>query len=141
MTSPRDQIEPRKPLSRMQFAHLALEQGGLCGCGCGGVLTFLKPRSVIDEHIRPLSMLGGNDLDNRSLWLAGCAKAKTSGEAAILAKAKRLAGETGQRVRRQRRGGSSIKSNPKIANRGFSKAPAGHSAWGKRTSNAKDVNA
>lgn len=129
MTGPRDHLVERKQLNRMEFAYLALEQGGICGCGCGATLTFLDPRSVTDEHIKPLSMGGTNDLINRSLWTTPCARAKTSGEAPILAKCKRLAGETG--VNRKRK---------EIPSRGFQSPPPNYSHFGKRgPSNVKVI--
>lgn len=79
MTHPAD---PRKPLTRKQYAMLALRQEGRCGCGCGRKLDFVTPGAITDEHILGLFAGGSNDLDNRALYVTDpCAKAKTAGEA------------------------------------------------------------
>lgn len=55
-------MTPRKPLSRREYALLAMRQEGKCGCGCGRKLDFTKPRQVVDEHLQPLFSNGGNEL-------------------------------------------------------------------------------
>lgn len=105
--------EKRKPLTRLQFATLILAQEGRCGCGCG---KKLQADRIIDEHVQALDFLGSNALDNRSLWDVDCSKAKTAVDLKAAAKGKRIRGERGsQRARRERRGGSMLKS------RGFQK--------------------
>jgi 5-methylcytosine-specific restriction endonuclease McrA len=84
--------EKRKPLTRVQFATLILAQNGHCGCGCGKKLQADK---IIDEHLVALDFLGGNALENRSLWDRDCSKAKTARDLAASAKGKRLRQETG----------------------------------------------
>ena len=84
--------EKRKPLTRMQFATLILKQEGRCGCGCG---KKLQADAIIDEHLVALDFLGGNELNNRSLWDRDCSKAKTSRDLSAAAKGKRIRGETG----------------------------------------------
>ena len=127
----RSQIEPRVPLNRMQFAYLAVLQDGKCGCGCGEPLDFLTPRAVTDEHVVALSMLGSNDLDNRSLWrTVPCAREKTRGEAPVLAKAKRMARETGQQARLAKRKAEGRGS--RLQGRGFSKPPGYKHTWPSR---------
>lgn len=78
---------------------------------------------VIDEHVRALGLLGSNDLLNRSLYRKPCAKLKTDeSDLPRIAKAKRQAGEKGQKARRDRRGGSMIPaSNKPLQSRGFDK--------------------
>jgi len=110
------QPERRKPLTRIQFATLILAQEGRCGCGCG---KKLQADRIIDEHVQALDFLGSNDLGNRSLWDVDCSKAKTAGDLKAAAKGKRIRGLTGQRARRAKRGGSSIKSGAKLQSRGF----------------------
>lgn len=117
-TSTLPKPEKRKPLTRLQFATLILQQEGRCGCGCG---KKLKPDQIIDEHVVALDFLGSNDLSNRSLWDRDCSKAKTSRDLAAAAKGKRLRGETGQQKRRRERGGSSITGRAEIQSRGFPK--------------------
>lgn len=109
-------IEKRKPLTRREVIQLMLDQDGRCGCGCGVKLNPMT-EGVIDEHVRALGLLGTNDLENRSLWRKPCSAAKTGkgGDQTIIAKAKAQGGETGQRARREKRGGSSIRG------RGFDK--------------------
>jgi len=101
--------EKRKPLTRVQFATLLLEQSGRCGCGCG---KRLQPDRIIDEHLNPLDSLGSNDLSNRSLWDQDCSRAKTAADVKASAKGRRLRNECGQAKRRAERGGS-------IKSRGF----------------------
>ena len=95
--------EKRKPLTRLQFATLILQQEGRCGCGCG---KKLQADRIIDEHVQALDFLGSNDLSNRSLWDRDCSKAKTARDLADAAKGKRLRLETGQLKRRKERGPS-----------------------------------
>lgn len=117
------QPEKRKPLTKLEFARLAVEQEGKCGCGCGKKLDF-KPRQVWDEHLTPLFSLGSNDLSNRALYRKECAQAKTSGETLDRAKVRRHSGlKPDQPTRRKARGGSSIQG------RGFDKAPGWKHNW------------
>lgn len=92
--SGKDAVEKRKPLTAKQRAQLALDQGGLCGCGCGVKLDHAR-EGTIDEHLQPLELLGSNDLSNRALYRLPCAKLKTKDDVKAIWKAKRLAGETG----------------------------------------------
>lgn len=101
-------IEKRRPLNRRDFAHLMLEQNGICGCGCGVKMSAAE--GIIDEHRVPLALGGTNAIENRHLFREPCAKRKTKGDAGRIAKAKAQGGETGQRARRDRRGAGSIKS-------------------------------
>lgn len=104
------EIEKRRPLTRAEFGQLMMDQMGLCGCGCGVKLQPMG-EGVIDEHRVPLALGGSNDLANRHLFRRPCAKAKTvAGDVQRIAKAKAQAGETGQRARRQKRGGSTLRS-------------------------------
>lgn len=99
----------RKPLTRREFATLILKQEGRCGCSCGKKLVADR---IIDEHLVALDFLGGNALENRSLWDRDCSKAKTAKDLAASAKGKRLRREVGQGPKR------------KIESRPFSKAYA-----------------
>lgn len=123
--APRELPKPgaRKPLSKFDFASLFLEQGGKCYI-CGGKLVRGQ---IIDEHIFPREALPADRADameNRKLACKPCAKAKTVGDAAIIAKGRGVRGERGsQRAKRQARGGGSIKSRP------FAK---GKTVWPKR---------
>lgn len=99
MTPGKALVEKRRPLTRIEIITLAVGQGGRCGCGCGEKLDATKER-VIDEHVIPLELTGTNDLSNRALYRKPCAVKKTKADAAAIAKAKRLAGETGQGPRK-----------------------------------------
>lgn len=104
--------EPRKPLTRRQYAYLFFRQEGLCGCG--QKMDALQDK-ITDEHIKPLSMGGSNDLENRALWLTKCTKEKTAKEATVRAKSERQSGRKGQYARRRKNG-------PQIKSRGFDKS-------------------
>lgn len=128
-TSTLPKPEKRKPLTRLQFATLILQQEGRCGCGCG---KKLKPDQIIDEHIQALDFLGSNDLSNRSLWDRDCSKAKTARDLSEAAKGKRIRGERGsQWAKRKARGGSSITGRTEMQSRPFPKAK-GKTQWPKR---------
>jgi len=122
-------IEKRKPLTPKQRAQIALDQEGRCGCGCGEKLDHAR-EGTIDEHIIPLALGGSNDRENRMLFRLPCAKGKTKDDVARIAKSKAMAGETGQRARRAKRGHGLIQS------RGFQKPEGKHKwpsrPWGKK---------
>lgn len=82
--------EARKPLSRWEFAILMLEQLGRCKV-CGARLEKGKTR---DEHVQALHLGGSNDLSNRELWCLDCTKPKDDVDKALIAKGKRIRGET-----------------------------------------------
>ena len=83
-------VEVRKPLTKKQRAQMALDQNGLCGCGCGEKLDHAR-EGTIDEHLRALGLQGTNALENRSLWRKPCSDAKTyKQDLPAIAKAKRL---------------------------------------------------
>lgn len=124
-------IEKRRPLTRAEFGQLMVDQGGRCACPCREKLQPLT-EGVIDEHRIPLALGGSNDLSNRELWRKPCAAAKTAGQdAPAIAKAKRQAGEKGQRARREKRGGGSIKS------KGFGSVARGFDGKVKLTAKAR----
>lgn len=97
----------RKPLTKLEFAKLAVQQEGKCAV-CQTKLTF-EPHQIRDEHIVSLFGGGSNDLSNRELRCPDCVKPKNAEDAARHAKIKRLRGET--------------KTGPKkkIQSRGFDK--------------------
>ena len=126
----------RRPLNRTQIIQILQRQAPasiLCGCGCGEPLEPVK-EGVIDEHDLPRKLSAeGHEaerdvLENRSFLRKPCAMEKTRNDLARIAKAKAQGGETGQFARRQKRGGSSIKSKDggwpkgrKLPSRKFSK--------------------
>lgn len=110
--------EKRKPLTRVEFATLILRQEGRCGCGCG---ERLVANEIVDEHLHALTLGGGNELTNRSLWRKQCAQKKTDTfDKPASAKGKRLRGETSSQVSRRKARGPVLKSNAKLQSRGFS---------------------
>lgn len=89
--------EARRPLTRRETIELAVRQGGRCGCGCNEKLNALT-EGCIDEHLISLEAGGTNDLENRALYRAPCAKKKTAVDKGIIAYCKRIeARETGTR--------------------------------------------
>jgi hypothetical protein len=84
------QIEPRRPLTRWEFAVLFLQQAGQCK-NCGAKLEKGKTR---DEHLVALAIGGDNSLSNRALWCLDCTKPKDRSDKARIAKSKRIKGET-----------------------------------------------
>ena len=119
-------MEKRKPLTRLQFARLALDQEGKCA-KCGERLDFDRPRQIVDEHLHPLADGGTNDLSNRALYCVDCAKGKTVKEVTPRARSKRYAEGRTQYDKRKRAGGSRIKS------RGFQPKPSGYKyQWSKK---------
>lgn len=88
--------QPRRRLSRVEFARLILEQDGRC-VRCR---QKLQPHLIIDEHITPLDFLGSNELENRALFCTTCARAKTEADMGEILHARRVRGEIGQKYRR-----------------------------------------
>lgn len=112
---------PRRPLSKFDFATKFLEQAGKCYL-CG---QRLVRGEVIDEHDPPRETMPADicdDLRFRKLACKPCAKVKTVGDQGVIAKNRGVRGERGsQRAKRERRGGSMIKSASKLQSRGFQK--------------------
>lgn len=100
----REDVQPikRRPLTKLEFARLAVEQNGKCA-NCGVKLKF-EPHQIRDEHIVSLYGGGSNDLDNRALWCVPCTKAKDKADSARHAKIRHLRGETGQQANRKKNG-------------------------------------
>lgn len=79
---------PRKSLSASKKLALYEEQKGICPL-CD--LPMQRGEKLIDEHMRPLGLGGGNERANRRLVHEKCALAKThgpTGDLATTAKAK-----------------------------------------------------
>ena len=114
-------LHPRKPLTPKQRAQLALDQKGLCGCGCGEKLDHAR-EGTIDEHILPLWLGGTNDLSNRAIWRTPCTRPKTAKEATERGKVKRLVAKSDKATRKP----------PKMKSAGFRPKPPGFKyAWPK----------
>ena len=86
-------IHKREKLKNYQYAQLAFEQQGLCGCQCGQPLEF-APYKLRDEHLNPLSNGGTNHISNRSLWRLECTKPKDAKDSKGRAKVRSLRKET-----------------------------------------------
>ena len=82
MTTP----DRRKPLSPMQRLKMFEAHGGVCVI----CKTKIIGKTWTDEHIRPLGLLGSNDMDNRGPAHTDCAIEKTKGDVSAIAKAKRV---------------------------------------------------
>lgn len=73
------------------------------------------------DHIIRLDALGKHELENWQLLCVPCHKPKSVVDNWEAKKGARVRGETGQRAKRERRGGSMIKSASKLQSRGFQK--------------------
>lgn len=113
--------EPRKFLSAKAKVALVQKQEGRCAI-CGE-----KPRAFEYDHVVELWASGTNGPENWQALCRACHADKSAAEAKHRAKMHRCRGKTGQRARREKRGGSSIKSA------GFQKKPEGFKHnWPKR---------
>lgn len=93
---------PTVAMIRRVILAQAAEQGRpvLCGCGCGEPLN--EAEGIIREHVHALALGGADEEENMRLFRAPCARLKTIGTAAttagsdihMIAKGKRLRGET-----------------------------------------------
>ena len=92
-------VTARKPLTPKQRLKLLLDNKGKC-CICGLQIAGYREQwddydlstvPFVDEHIRPLSMDGTNDWDNRAPAHVRCARAKSSKEATDRAKVRKIA--------------------------------------------------
>lgn len=106
-----------------------VEQRGMCAkCGCDLVRSGYER-----DHIQRHDALGKTSFDNLQLLCPPCHADKTRDDNREAKKGARIRGERGQRARREKRGGSSIKAPPvsalsktargyvkrKISSRGF----------------------
>lgn len=112
MTRPPVELHARKGFTPKQRADVFTRAGGRCGV-CGGKIAAAFAWEV--EHRVPLALGGTNEPDNlepvhADLAPFGCHAKKTRADVKAIAKAKRLAGETG--AERQKRA---------IPSRGFPK--------------------
>ena len=116
----------------------ALEMSGRCECGCNQPFIVFNAQleQITDppeyDHRIPNALLYEGDKIDWCVLRKSCHAIKTKKDVADIAKAKRMAGETGQYARRKRREKPLIQSNPTIQSRSFPKAPEGHSRWPKR---------
>ena len=107
-------IHKREKLKSYQYAELAFEQQGLCGCNCGQPLIF-APYKIRDEHLNPLSNGGTNHISNRSLWRLECTKPKDKKDAKARAKVRSLTKAT----KKSQKPKQKIQSRKEIQSRPF----------------------
>ena len=109
--------EKRRSFTARQRETIAERQAyGCANCGC----SLVTNRFQID-HIQRLDALGKHEPDNWQALCVPCHAEKTRTDNREAKKGARVRGQTGQRARRERRGGSSIKSASKIQSAGFNK--------------------
>ena len=89
----------RRKLTRIEFAQLMLDQNGRCAA----CQEKLRADLIVDEHLTALDHGGSNDLSNRALYCAACARAKTEDDLAESLHGRRVRGEIGQKYRRKMR--------------------------------------
>lgn len=108
-------IDPRKAIPAAWKRDALQRSGGVCawlGCDCAGPFEY--------DHALCLALGGKHANDNIQPLCIPHHRIKTARDIKMIAKARALAGETGQRKRREARGGSSIKG------RGFQQPPEGY---------------
>jgi 5-methylcytosine-specific restriction endonuclease McrA len=115
MTEPLPKPEKRRSFTARQRNMVANRQQWLCNvCKC----DLWKIAFEID-HIQRRDALGKHEPDNWQALCVPCHAEKTRTDNWEAKKGARIRGEKGQRARRAKRGGSSIKSASKLQSRGF----------------------
>ena len=109
-------IARRSFTARQREAIAEAQAYGCANCGC----SLVTNKFQID-HIQRLDALGKHEPDNWQALCVPCHAEKTRTDNREAKKGARVRGQTGQRARRERRGGSMIKSASKIQSRGFQK--------------------
>ncbi len=98
--------EERKSLTKPVLLSWALR---FMSCAiCGDRLT----KGFCDDHIKPLSMGGTNEVLNRQPLCKGCHARKTADEAPLRAEADRMGGRRGSQWARRQKNGSKMESAP-----------------------------
>jgi 5-methylcytosine-specific restriction endonuclease McrA len=109
--------EKRRSFTARQRNEVANRQDWLCNiCKC----DLWGIRFDVD-HVQRLDALGKHEPYNWQALCVPCHAEKTRTDNREAKKGARVRGEKGQRARRERRGGSMIKSASKIQSRGFQK--------------------
>lgn len=101
-----DRSTEGRAVSRAMKDLVRREQNGICA------RSWCDAPALDVDHIIPLWNFGKNVRANLEALCVDCHAQKTASEAKVRAKAKAQGGETGQKARRDRRGGSSIKARP-----------------------------
>jgi 5-methylcytosine-specific restriction endonuclease McrA len=111
------QPEKRRSFTAKQRNMIATRQAWLCN-----VCKKMMSNHAFDiDHIQRLDALGKHEPSNWQALCVPCHAEKTRTDNREAKKGARVRGEKGQRARRERRGGSMIKSASKIQSRGFQK--------------------
>lgn len=103
MTRPPVEIDERKHIPEAWKAAARERSGGVCAypeCDVAGPLEY--------DHVLPLKLLGKHRPENIQALCKPHHLQKTKLDVKMIARAKRMAGETGQRARREKRGKGSI---------------------------------
>lgn len=80
-------IEPRERMTAKQKHKMLIAWGGIC-CICGA--PIILPGTIWDEHVNPLWLSGDNSAPNRGPAHGWCSLVKTSGEATVRAKIRKV---------------------------------------------------
>lgn len=99
------ELDARKAIPKSWKQAALARSGGTCirlDCEATEGLEF--------DHAIPLALGGKHQADNIQPLCRAHHRQKTDLDLKLIAKAKRLSGEAGQRARRERKGGGSIKS-------------------------------
>ena len=103
-----------KPLTKIQFGQLLIEQDGKCAT-CNKPLIF-KPRHIREEHLHQRAMGGAHDLQNIALTCIDCAIKKDKADSLARKKLRSLLKTT----KKSQRSKKVIRSKTNIQSRGFS---------------------
>lgn len=117
-TAPKQLPKPkREGFSARDVASVFIKYDGRCAT-CA-IKVRLDGYDI--DHIQRVDAGGKHELENWQLLCKPCHKPKTAIDNREAKKGARIRGEKGQRARRERRGGSSIKGGAKLQSRKFNK--------------------
>ena len=102
-----------KPLTKIQFGKLLIEQDGKCAT-CKEPLVF-KPRHIREEHLHQRALGGKHELRNIALTCIKCAIAKDKSDSLKRKKLRSLLKTTAKSQKRKQQ----ILGRTKIQSRGF----------------------
>ncbi len=100
----------RRRMTKAQRLDLLHAHGGLCHI-CGGTINLAREAMEV-EHVIPLAIGGKDDLTNMQPAHVTCHRAKTSREATMIAKVKRVAKKHAGKFRPPRRIVPGSKASP-----------------------------
>ena len=102
-----------KPLTKMQFGQLLIEQDGKCAT-CKELLVF-KPRHIREEHLHSRALGGKHELRNIALTCISCAIKKDKADSLARKKLRSLLKTTKKSNKEKKQ----IQGRKKIQSRGF----------------------